>query len=38
MKKKTKIRLIVAVAAAIGITGICDNRILNNNNANAYTD
>ena len=29
MKKKTKIRLIVAVAAAIGITGICAYSILN---------
>ena len=38
MKKKTKIRLIVAVAAAIGITGICAYRILNTKKAYDYTD
>ena len=38
MKKKTKIRLIVAVAAAIGITGICTYSILNTKKAYDYTD
>ena len=38
MKKKTKIRLIVAVAAAIGITGICAYSILNTKKAYDYTD
>lgn len=38
MKKKTKIRLIVAVAAAIGITGICVYSILNTKKAYDYTD
>lgn len=38
MKKKTKIRLIVAVAAAIGITGICTYSILNIKKAYDYTD
>ena len=38
MKNKTKIRLIVAVAAAIGITGICAYSILNTKKAYDYTD
>ena len=38
MKKKTKIRLIVAVATAIGITGICTYSILNTKKAYDYTD
>ena len=38
MKKKTRIRLIVAVAAAIGITGICTYSILNTKKAYDYTD
>ncbi len=38
MKKKTKIRLIVAVAAAIGITGICTYSILNTKKAYDYAD
>ena len=38
MKKKTKIRLIVAVAAAIGITGIYTYSILNTKKAYDYTD
>lgn len=38
MKKRTKIKLIAAVAAAIGITGICTYSILNAKKAYDYTD
>ena len=38
MKKKTKIRLIAAIATAIGITGICAYYIINTKKAYDYTD
>lgn len=38
MKKKTKIRLIAAIAAAIGITGICAYNVINIKKAYDYTD
>ncbi|MGN8627830.1 class B sortase [Bulleidia sp. HCP3S3_F2] len=38
MKKKTKIRLIAAIAAAIGITGICAYNVINTKKAYNYTD
>ena len=38
MKKKTKIRLIAAIAAALGITGICAYNVINTKKAYDYAD
>lgn len=38
MKKKTKIRLIAVIAAALGITGICAYNVINTKKAYDYAD